>query len=209
MTTKTVLVSALWLSLAWLPLSPLPAMAQPGASPPADGAADEPRAFGSKRVPRPSTARAFAQAGAGPQARTVSAGLLWDWRDPSPTRLHGAWSVHVEGTAAHWWLKQKQDGFQNEVFQIGVTPSLRWWFAGDRRWFADAGIGLNYFTPHFRTADRRFGSKFNFGDHVGVGWRGQDGNWEWGLRFQHFSNAGIQRPNPGEDIVHLRVAVAL
>ncbi len=33
--------------------------------------------------------------------------------------------------------------------------------------------------------------------------------WEWLLRLQHFSNAGIEHPNPGENSVQLRVVMPL
>lgn len=58
--------------------------------------------------------------------------------------------------------------------------------------------------PLFSTGQKRFSSKFNFDDHVAIG---RDfGHVEVSLRGEHFSNAGISRPNPGEDFGQLRIA---
>jgi hypothetical protein len=58
-----------------------------------------------------------------------------------------------------------------------------------------------------RTREKRFSTAFNFGDHIGIGYR--TGRGEWSLRLQHFSNAGIDTPNPGEDFVQLRWSMPL
>ena len=60
-------------------------------------------------------------------------------------------------------------------------------------------------TPIYRTSDKRFGTVFNFGNHIGVGYRLQGSTSpEWSLRLQHFSNAGIRNPNPGENFLQVR-----
>ena len=59
----------------------------------------------------------------------------------------------------------------------------------------------------YRSADKRFSTKFNFGDHLAVGRTfGDRGQHDVGLRFQHFSHAGIKEPNPGENFLQLRYA---
>jgi hypothetical protein len=51
----------------------------------------------------------------------------------------------------------------------------------------------------------RFSTRFNFGDHLAVGLRfGPRGEHGVALRLQHFSNGGIEKPNPGEDFLQLR-----
>ncbi len=45
------------------------------------------------------------------------------------------------------------------------------------------------------------------GDHLAAGWQfGPRRDHELTLRIQHFSNAGIRHPNPGENFVQLRYA---
>ena len=46
---------------------------------------------------------------------------------------------------------------------------------------------------------------FEFADHIGVGYVFNN-NFDLGLRLQHYSNAGIKKPNSGENFVVLRGA---
>lgn len=92
--------------------------------------------------------------------------------------------------------------------QLGITPVLRYSRSG--RLFFEVGIGANVLAPVYRSNDKRFSTTFNFGDHVALGYRfGARQRHEVALRWQHFSNAGIREPNPGEDFVQLRYAVSL
>jgi lipid A 3-O-deacylase len=92
------------------------------------------------------------------------------------------------------------------VTQAGVTPVVRWHppsWGGD--WYVEGGIGANLLLPIYRSRDKRFSTAFNFGDHIAIGRRfGPSRQHEMALRIQHFSNAGIKDPNPGEDFVQLR-----
>ncbi len=58
--------------------------------------------------------------------------------------------------------------------------------------------------PAFRDNDRRFGTAFNFGDHLALG-RVLDDRNELALRVKHYSNGGIKQPNPGINFVQLRL----
>ncbi|MFG5409782.1 acyloxyacyl hydrolase, partial [Piscinibacter sakaiensis] len=133
-------------------------------------------------------------------------GLAWDGRGSRALgsgRLSGAWELvlgHWRGTAA-----EPASG----VTQVGLTPLLRWTPAGSP-WFAEAGIGLHLVSPRYRNGDKRFGTRFNFGDVLAVGRRlGGAAGAELSLRLQHFSNGGLRRPNPGEEFLQLRLAWAL
>jgi lipid A 3-O-deacylase len=62
-------------------------------------------------------------------------------------------------------------------------------------------------TPRFRDHGRMFGSTFNFDDHASFGFRqGEHGENEFTVRAEHFSNAGIKKPNPGQNFLRLRYA---
>ena len=107
----------------------------------------------------------------------------------------------------HW--RADTGSARSNVTQFGLTPALRYWPQGEpRRWFVEAGVGLNLLTPIYRTRDKRFSTHFNFGDHLGLGFRGVPDRAEWSLRLQHFSNGGIEHPNPGENFLQLRWSVA-
>lgn len=151
----------------------------------------------------------YAQAGAAVRAHTLVFGAVWDW----------SWLYHAERGAVtgYWelsfgrWASRGTPGGRSSawVTQLGVTPVLRWYpaapgTAGSGA-FVEAGIGANLLAPLYRSHDKRFSTTFNFGDHLAVGWRlGPAQRQEVSLRVQHFSNAGIRHPNPGEDFVQLR-----
>ena len=58
------------------------------------------------------------------------------------------------------------------------------------------------------TPSKTFSTRFNFASHLGVGVRlGAQQQHEWLLRVQHVSNAGLKKPNPGENFLQLRYAL--
>lgn len=151
----------------------------------------------------------FLQQAESARSRSSTLGLIWD--------LPGRWdggggrvTPYVEASIARWSVENAQGGRDTAaVTQLGLTPVLRWQ-AGGSPWFAEAGIGLNLIGPTYRAGRKRFSTAFNFGDHLAVGRQFGDGNrQEIALRLQHFSNAGIKKPNPGEDFVQLRWSVRL
>lgn len=149
---------------------------------------------------------AFVQFGKQTDTRALTLGLNWDWswsRPLGPGLLAGYHDLSLGR-----WRADVPEGRENFT-QLGYTPVLRWWSGGERRgFFAEAGIGVNVFSPRFRTVNKQPGSNLTFGDHVGVGWR-SGGGMDLSLRFQHFSNAGLAEPNPAIDFVQLRLSLPL
>ncbi|HEU0201406.1 MAG TPA: acyloxyacyl hydrolase [Burkholderiaceae bacterium] len=158
-------------------------------------------------VVTPSTA--FVQAGMAESTSTLVFGMTWDWPWTFEFKA-GAVSGYLEASLGRWRAKGEAGGSSSSawVTQIGITPVVR--FQPDRSaWFAELGIGANVLTPIYRSRDKRFSTAFNFGDHIAVGRAfGASRQHEISVRFQHFSNAGIRRPNPGEDFVQIRYARA-
>ena len=151
----------------------------------------------------------FLQAGRASETSTVTVGLQWDWRRQWQFGERARISGYNELSLGHW--RADDGGGSAIVTQIGFTPTLRYWPTGERTgWFGEAGIGVNALMPVYRTREKSFSTAFNFGDHVAVGYRTAGARrWEWSLRLQHFSNAGIDEPNPGENFVQLRVVLPL
>ncbi|PLC49108.1 hypothetical protein CR159_14735 [Pollutimonas subterranea] len=120
---------------------------------------------------------------------------------------------------APWWSHQLQNGWgrldlngelgltywdathgrPESLWQLSATPMLRWW--PNEYVYTEIGVGATVLS---RTsfADRNLGSAFQFGNHIGVGVLISQAH-QLGLRFSHFSNAGIKEPNDGLDIVQL------
>ncbi len=117
------------------------------------------------------------------------------------------WRLGLEAGAGAWHSKAN-GGFPSRTFgRVGVTPNLRYAFGDDRALFVEAGIGLDLIAPKFSVGNKRFGSVFQFNDHVAVGMRfGPARQHELSLRVDHYSNAGIKHPNPGQNFGELRYA---
>jgi opacity protein-like surface antigen len=70
--------------------------------------------------------------------------------------------------------------------------------------YVEAGIGFHLLS-HSSIGDNRLSTAFQFGSHVGVGYRfGAKHSFEVGYRFQHISNAGIKDPNAGMNFHQVR-----
>lgn len=149
----------------------------------------------------------FVQAGTAKQTREFSAGLLWDWQHQwvvGPGRVTGYWEASVSR-----WSYSVSDGRQSAwLGQVGLIPVFRFRpDGGASPWFAEAGIGVTLTTRIYETHRKRFSTSFNFGDHIAVGRDfGARQEHSLALRLEHFSNAGIKHPNPGENFVQLRYA---
>ena len=147
----------------------------------------------------------FFQAGTAAGTHTLTSGLTWDWSrdwELAGGRLGGYWELSLSR-----WSYPTMDG-RNEAWlgQVGVVPTFRYRGAeGTSPWFIEAGIGASITTTVYETRRKRFSTTFNFADRIGVGRNfGASGQHELSLRVEHFSNAGIKRPNPGENFAQLR-----
>lgn len=116
----------------------------------------------------------------------------------------GTVTSYVEASVGRWHTEGQQRGATAWPTQLGATPVLRLFPAHASNWFAEAGVGPNYIVPIFHSGEKRFSTEFNFGSHAAVGRRFGDS--EVSLRVEHFSNAGIAHPNPGENFFQVRLA---
>jgi lipid A 3-O-deacylase len=82
------------------------------------------------------------------------------------------------------------------LIQFYSVPKLRYWFTD--RLSVDGGIGTSFLSDR-RLDTRRFGTRFQFTDHIGVSYLVTD-HISVGYRFTHISNAGMKKPNPGIDM---------
>jgi len=128
------------------------------------------------------------------------------WESPS------LWTYRFEGGgsqldlvgelgAAYWHASGSRA--PGNAWQLSATPLLRWTWAD--RYYLEAGIGATVFS-HASFADKNLSTAFQFGDHIGMGMF-LTSNSRLGLRFSHYSNAGIKRPNPGLNILQLNYSL--
>lgn len=124
------------------------------------------------------------------------------WESPS------LWTYRFEGNGSRLDLISElgvaywhADGSRSpgSVWQLSATPFLRWTWAD--RYYLEAGIGATVFS-HSSFADKNISTAYQFGDHIGIGMHINDTS-RLSLRFSHYSNAGIKRPNPGLNVLQL------
>jgi len=154
-------------------------------------------------------AAAFAQVGGGASDSNVTAasiGALWPWSWRAQA-LGGEFTALTELYGSYWRARQFGGGHQGFV-QLGLVPLLRYRLdAGRSPWFVEGGIGVSVTNHRYVTPDKTFSSNWNFSDNLAVGRSlGADRSSELSLRWQHISNAGIRKPNPGEDFLFVRYA---
>lgn len=147
---------------------------------------------------------AFVQRSRSAGSTAVAAGLIWPWNDARMWIDRLAW--RIEATVGVWRPLVADDAGERELsLQVGLKPAARW--ALDHRWFVEGGIGLNVIAPRYRAGGRRFSTRLNFGDHIALGLRfGESQRHELQVRVEHFSNAGLRTPNPGENFGQVRYA---
>jgi len=141
----------------------------------------------------------------GDNTNVAAAGALVPWSPMARLRegpLSFNWDLFVSQ-----WRAPAMEGHRS-FSQLGAIATLRYRFSdGASRWFAEAGIGATMMDRVYRTTTREFSTTFQFTEVLGMGYSfGARQEHELSLRLQHFSNAGIKKPNPGENFVRLRYA---
>ena len=137
-------------------------------------------------------------------AFTVGMVLPWKgWQRPLwGGQLQGYWDIYVSQ-----WRADTTAGLERDAAALGVTPSFRWLPGTGRHaaWFLEGGVGVVLLDHLYASQQKKFSTRLNFGTHLGVGRSfGAQRQHELALRVQHVSNAGIKKPNPGENFVQLR-----
>jgi len=147
----------------------------------------------------------FVQGGAASHTQSLTIGLAWDWNRQWELGA-GALGGHFELSLTQWGYNNAAGSGKDRLTQLAIAPVFRWRLSeGMSPWFVEAGVGLSLTSTLYQTQDKRFSTRFNFGSHLGAGRRfGLHDEHELALRVEHFSNAGIRHPNPGENFVQLR-----
>lgn len=86
------------------------------------------------------------------------------------------------------------------VQELGLTPTFR--YGRERGAYFDVGIGFHVLSEKRISSQIEFSTKFQFGDHLGIGYRFE--RYDVSMRLQHLSNAGIRNPNPGINFLQVR-----
>lgn len=118
-------------------------------------------------------------------------GAQWKWQKKWFT--DGAWNL-----GGYWDLQLGQWNGASNITDVSLTPTFRYAPASGLGPYVEAAIGFHYLSSKNITTAKQFSTNFQFGDHIGAGYRfGDKGRYDLGLRLMHLSNAGIKKPNPG------------
>ncbi len=146
--------------------------------------------------------------GTGNKSQLTRLGMQWNWErqwfKSNGMHLGAYWDATI--SVLHQGRYQNQEASKN-IADVGITPVLRFQRDDRKGVYAEAGIGAHYMSSIYDNNHRTFSTNFQFGDHIGVGYV-FDGGLNIGLKIQHFSNCGIQHPNPGANFVVLQTAHA-
>lgn len=125
---------------------------------------------------------------------------------PRQTVQGGAVSFYWDFFLSQWRAPVPDDSRDRSYTQIGVIGNWRYRFdKGASPWFVEAGLGGTVLDSIYHTPNRLFSTRFQFTEQIGLGRSfGANGEHELSVRLQHFSNANIKRPNPGENFVRVR-----
>ena len=142
--------------------------------------------------------------GAATEADVKKLGVIAGWTQPEPLWQGERWRLKLrhEAVVAAWDVPKAKD-----LLELGYSPVFRLQrpLPGvARTFFVEASIGVRLLS-HTRVApDRSLSTAFQFSDMIGMGLQwGREGRSTLGLRYQHISNLGIKRPNPGMDFALL------
>lgn len=138
------------------------------------------------------------------EANVSKLGVIAGWTQAAPLWQGAQWRLRLrhELELAAWRVPKARD-----LLELGYSPVLRLerpLRGGQALLFVEGSIGARLLS-HTRVApERSLSTAFQFSDMLGVGvqW-GAQGRSTLGLRYQHVSNLGIKRPNPGLDFGQL------
>jgi len=127
----------------------------------------------------------------------------WSWFDSNGTHLTGYW----DATIGYWQGRQANNvpGDRQHIIDIGFTPVFRFENTSKKGLYFEGGIGAHLLSHTYNNNDDGLATAYQFGDHIGVGYVFNN-NWEVALKYQHYSNGGIKKPNSGVDVGVLKVA---
>jgi len=115
-------------------------------------------------------------------------------------RFENGWGrLELNGEFGVSYWRSWRHGSEHNMWQANATPVLRWWPVDT--FYLEAGVGATVLSrTEFSGHD--LSTAFQFGSHAGLGILINRAH-RLGVRYSHFSNADIKKPNPGLDLLEL------
>ena len=124
-----------------------------------------------------------------------------DWRVGLQWRQEPHW---LEDTSMRLYWDAALGTWESDTGTLqdgSLTPTFR--YGHEQGAYFDLGIGFHVLSETRISSQIEFSTKFQFGDHFGVGYRYD--RYDFSVRVQHLSNAGIKNPNPGINFLQVRL----
>ena len=149
------------------------------------------------------------EGGAGENVAMARLGLQWEWEKPllqfNGFHLGGYW----EASIAQWRGTRHRNKKGNQyITSFGFTPTFRLQADDKKGLYLEGAIGVNWLTDKYDNGGKKLSTKFQFGDFVGIGYTFSNGM-DLSLRYEHYSNGGIKKPNSGVDFGVVRFRMPL
>ena len=133
-------------------------------------------------------------------------GVQWNWSKrwaiTQNWHIGGYWDLGFG-----YWANDSARKTNNGLTDLSFTPVFRLQQTSMSAIspYLEAAIGFHLLSDSSVTEQRRFSTTFQFGDHLGLGFRfGHRHAMDLGYRYQHLSNAGIKHPNHGINFHQVR-----
>lgn len=145
--------------------------------------------------------------GVGNRTEIARVSAQWDWKKPlwqsGQSQLVGHWDAQL----SHWHGSRFNNvvGQSQNFWTAGITPVVRWQGLGKTGGYAEAGLGVHYFSDLYNNNSNQLSTHYQFGSLLGVGYRFAN-KFDLGARIQHFSNGGFKSPNSGVNLLFVRGA---
>lgn len=154
------------------------------------------------------------EAGSGNKTDMARLGVAWKWDkvwyQTGDWQLTNFWELSIgrwKGKAFPTINGQAGHNTQ-ELTDIGFTPVFRFAKTDALGLYYEIAVGAHYLSEIYDTNTRKFSTKFQFGDHIGIGyvWKLQDNSAiDAAIHFQHLSNGSIKQPNPGVNFLQAKL----
>jgi lipid A 3-O-deacylase len=151
------------------------------------------------------------EAGSGNKTRVIRLGAQWawdaEWNILDNARLSGYWDVSL----AYWHGTRHKDNPSSDqnLAAIGITPVFRLTPKGAYGAYVELGIGGPHVLSELYDNNRRqLSTNLQFGSHLGLGYIFSN-KLDAAIRYQHYSNASIKKPNDGVNFLIFRLSYPL
>lgn len=145
--------------------------------------------------------------GSGNKTKMLRAAVQWRWQkhwgQPQGWHLGGYWDLNV----AQWRGSRYKNtpGRSQDITSIGIIPVFRLQHGGMQGFYLEGGIGGHLLSELYDNNEHQLSTSFQFSEHLGVGYVFAN-KLDLGIKFQHFSNGSIKKPNDGVNLALVRLS---